>query len=307
MLNPSLQAWLAQGQVCPVGKLDVFVVDVGPRDGKNALVLLHGFPSSSSDWRAMLPVLSRNHRVITLDFPGFGLSAKPPSYSYSLFEQADVASIVVRELGVKAAHLVAHDVGTSIACELVARQNRGLLPWEIQSLLLANGSLYLELAQLTVAQRILMGPLGPAFVRFSSERTFRRQIERVFGQPVPSSEIDDMWLQLSYRGGIDRLPQTIGYINDRKRFQGRWLEALSDSNVPLRMVWGTVDPIAVVAIAERLAREIPRATLIKLEGVGHYPQVEAPSRFANEVLRFLNGGIAEPIGRGHSNKADSVR
>ena len=56
---------------------------------------------------------------------------------------------------------------------------------------------------------------------------------------------------------------------------------------PDEVVWGVDDPIAVVAMAERLHRVRPDATLTLLDGVGHYPMIEAPARFADAIARVL--------------------
>ena len=62
------------------------------------MLVLHGFPTSSYDWQHALDVLRARRRVVMLDYPGYGLSAKPDQ-TYSLFEQADVVEACARELG----------------------------------------------------------------------------------------------------------------------------------------------------------------------------------------------------------------
>src|SRR5262249_17419645 len=137
------------------------------------LVVLHGFPSSSLDFRAALGRLSRGRRVVVHDHLGFGLSSKPERYSYSLIEQAEVAVELWRSLGITRAHVLAHDYGTSVATELVARHARGLLPFEPMSLTLCNGSVYIEMAHLTPSQRLLKNRLvAPIFARLASKPVF---------------------------------------------------------------------------------------------------------------------------------------
>ena len=97
---------------------------------------------------------------MALDFLGFGWSDKPPELAYSLFEQADATVAIAKALGLTRVHLWAHDMGTSVATELLARRERGNLPFEIASLVLMNGSVHIEMAQLTLGQRLLKTPLG---------------------------------------------------------------------------------------------------------------------------------------------------
>src|SRR5687767_5489017 len=86
---------------------DVFVLEVGRDDTETAkppLLVLHGFPTSSVDWSAVVPALSAERRVVLFDFLGYGLSAKPDQ-AYSLFEQADLVEAVAADCGLTAVDL----------------------------------------------------------------------------------------------------------------------------------------------------------------------------------------------------------
>src|SRR4030095_452789 len=135
-LSAELAAWRARGRMIDVAGLRVFSLAEGSGD---TLLVLHGFPTSSHDFDEALPILSDRFRVELHDHPGFRLREKPERYSYSLLEQTDAALGVWKALGVERAHVLAHDYGTSIATELVARRERGLLPFELASLTLCNG------------------------------------------------------------------------------------------------------------------------------------------------------------------------
>jgi pimeloyl-ACP methyl ester carboxylesterase len=95
------------------------------------LLLLHGFPSSSYDWRLLLEQELPPNRL-AFDFLGFGLSDKPRDHDYSLFWQADLTEELVRRHGDgRPVLIVAHDMGTSVANELMARDLEGKLEMEI--------------------------------------------------------------------------------------------------------------------------------------------------------------------------------
>ena len=81
------------------------------------ILFVHGTPSLSFEWRHAIDALRGDFRCVAQDHLGFGLSDKPPEYSYSLIEQADYAIALWRQLGVERAQLVAHDYGTSVATE----------------------------------------------------------------------------------------------------------------------------------------------------------------------------------------------
>src|SRR5689334_12977633 len=97
ILPPALASWQARGRRQRVFGHDVFVIEEGPRDDRAPLLVLHGFPSSSFDFHLVLSILASKRRVIVHDHIGFGLSAKPERYSYSLIEQAEAAVAVWRK------------------------------------------------------------------------------------------------------------------------------------------------------------------------------------------------------------------
>jgi pimeloyl-ACP methyl ester carboxylesterase len=270
--------------------MEVFCIDEGAVD--DTLLLLHGFPTSSHDWSRVWDALAARRRVVSLDLPGFGFSAKPASYSYSLLEQADVVELVLRELGVARAHLLAHDMGTSVATELLARREAGLLHFAIDRVVLMNGSVHAELAHLTPAQNLLRRPwLGPLFARVASATTYRFQLRRILGRndALSDQDLGDQFVLIRHRDGHLRLPAIIGYYAERTRFRDRWIGALERLDLPALILWGRLDPVAVPAIAEALAAETPAARLVWMEDLGHYPQLEDPERVVREVERFLLG------------------
>jgi pimeloyl-ACP methyl ester carboxylesterase len=251
------------------------------------LLLLHGFPTSSHDFADVVPALARERPVIAFDFLGFGLSDKPRGFAYSLFEQTDVACAVAREHGLERAHVVAHDMGTSVLTELLARRERGALPFEIASVTFSNGSVHSEMAHLTPAQKILRTPLGGVFARLGTRRTFELQIRRVFARQPAPAVVDAMFELVDRDQGARNFPEIIRYVDDRKRFARRWIGALERLDLPALVAWGERDPVAVLAIGDRLAREIPRARRVTWPELGHYPQVEDPAAFTAALTPFL--------------------
>jgi len=270
-----------------VRNMNVFVVDEGA-GAAPPLLILHGFPTSSYDFRGVIPRLGR--RVVTLDFPGFGFSDKPTDYSYSLIEQADVVEMIAQKVDLPRAHVWAHDMGTSVATELLARRAGGLLHFEIDRLILMNGSVHAEMAHLTTSQRLLRRPLlGQLFARAANRATYHLQMKRVLARAVADEEIDDQFTLLGLNDGHLRMPRIMGYYDERVRFRRRWIGALEAFDRPAMILWGMLDPVAVPAIAEALARETPEAVLERLDGVGHYPQLEAPEIVIERVTNFLQG------------------
>lgn len=281
--------WRARGALEELGGVDCFVVDIAGRDDAVPLVWLHGFPSSSLDWRSVIDGYPGQRRHLLIDFPGFGFSAKPAAgaHGYSLIEQADRVLVMLARRGLDRIHLVAHDMGTSVACELLARRAMGLLPVAIESLVLTNGSIYIEQAKLTPSQKLLRSPLAGFYARIARWPTFRWQIRRILGRPLPVSELRAMWQLMQHNNGLASLPATIRYIDERYRFYRRWTDPLAGLDLPAKVIWGMRDPVAVPAIGERLAATIPGARLDRFTECGHFPMLEDPSGFARSVASFI--------------------
>lgn len=286
----SITAWKAAGKRIVIHDHSIFVVDT--RKGKETIVILHGYPTSSYDYRAVLPELARRFRVVVHDHLGFGLSDKPVDYSYSLIEQADRAILLWRKLGIKRAHLVAHDYGTSIATELIARRNFGFEPVKLNSLTLCNGSVHIELAKLKVIQKLLRNrTLGPLVAQLSSKRIFRRNMKQLWFAPdkLSEAEVDAMWELLTMNEGKRALPRITQYLRERELYWHRWVGALKKSDLKSHILWGNNDPIVGGDIARLHHAEMPGSTLSILDKLGHYPMIENPERWAQALLAGLKG------------------
>lgn len=256
--------------------------------GRGTQVLfLHGYPSSSYDWRFVLDLLP-DQRVACFDMLGFGLSEKPRDHVYSLMDQADLVEGVVRLLDADEIVLVAHDMGTSVANELMARELDGRLPFRLRSVLLLNGSMVIERASLTPSQKLLRSRLGPLAARLSNERSFRAQFRRIFSpeHPLSREEAADQWALLAYGGGNRILDRLTYYLHERVTHAPRWHGALRDWPGELELAWAMRDPVCTEAVLDAVLRLRPSAPVTRFEDLGHYPQLEAPERIAPIVERL---------------------
>ena len=102
-----------------------------------------------------------------------------------------------------------------------------------------------------------------------------------------------MWAALEHKDGRARLPTISNYLEERRRLWHRWIGALTRLDLPTLVLWGLDDPIAVAAIAEQLAREIPGAQLRTLPGLGHFPMLERPGDWGGPLRGFLGERVAK--------------
>lgn len=252
------------------------------------ILLLHGFPSSSYDFRDVT-VLLRDRAWLTLDFLGFGLSDKPRPHHYSLMEQADIVEQIVGDLVTGPVEFIAHDMGTSVATELLARDLAGDLSFDLRRGVLTNGSVIIERASLRPSQKVLRGPLGPVLSRLTSQRSFVRGFGTLFSatHPLSGDEGRAQWALLARDGGHRILHLLCAYLNERVEFADRWHGAVRDWPKPLAFLWAIDDPVATTEVLAGLRQLRPYAEVVELPGIGHYPQIEVPEQFTTLALELL--------------------
>jgi pimeloyl-ACP methyl ester carboxylesterase len=287
VLTERVESWRDAGGFEEVAGRQLYVQR---RDGAGPLLLLlHGFPSSSYDWRELL-ALRPASAALAFDCLGFGLSDKPREHTYTLAWQADAAEELVRRQGnPPPVFVVAHDMGTSVATELMARDLRGELDMDLRGALLFNGSMLLHLSRPTPAQRLLRSRLGPLFSRLTTERGFRAQFSRVFSaeHPLSAAEAADQWSLIAHNGGQRIGHLLVNYMAERERFTERWHGAFRDWPGPLSLTWGLKDPVARVEVLDGLRELRPGVEVLELPELAHYPQIEAPRRVAAALDRAL--------------------
>jgi pimeloyl-ACP methyl ester carboxylesterase len=258
--------------------------------GLPVLLLIHGFPTSSWDWSRIWPDLTAHFQVVAPDLLGFGFSAKPANHDYSILDQANLCEALLVRLGVTEYHILAHDYGDTVAQELLARAHDGSTVAALSSVCFLNGGLFPETHRARLVQHLLLSPLGGVVAKQFDSARFDRNMQQIFGQSTPPTraELDAMWSMIIENDGLRVFPKLIGYMSERKRYRARWVGATTkarNDNIPLRLIDGADDPVSGRHMAQRYAELVPAADVMLLNGIGHYPQLEAPQ----EVLRGFLG------------------
>ena len=290
-LSPTTKAWSASGRHIEVEGKRIFVVE---RGSGPVLLLMHGYPTSAYDWQGVMGLLAGSHRCVAFDFPGFGLSDKPAAYSYSLFQQADVVEGVARALGIDSAHVVSHDMGTSVHCELLARQQEGRPAFSIARSTFLNGSMLQWRATITIFQKLLASnETLPQAIELCNTGldAYINGLKAIMKKPDVVSEDDAtaMLELLRYQDGHRRLPATGGYMRERYVSGERWLGALAAAKAPLQFVWADGDPIANIEMGREMHQLYPNARYTELPGLGHFLLMEDPAAVAREIQTFAEG------------------
>lgn len=270
------------------------------------MLLLHGFPSSSYDFAgAFWQGLTTHYgRIITLDLLGYGFSDKPRSQSekYSIMTEADITEGLLQYLAVQPVHILAHDIGDTVAQELLARFNdrtvgasTGLShssSLNILSLCFLNGGLFPEQHRASTTQKILNNNvIGPIVSSVSTYGMFARSFSSTFGPSTQPSKafLRDTYTSLHFNGGKLILHQLLKYMAERRANRSRWVDAILHSKCRVGLINGPADPISGQHAAERYRELVPNPWVYMLEDhIGHYPHVEAPQAVLKGYQQFLD-------------------
>ena len=285
-LAVSPKEWQRSGSSFSFDGHSVFFVDKGTGP---AIVALHGYPTSSWDFRNLLPALSANNRVVAPDLLGFGYSAKPADYGYTIAKQADMVTALVGHLKLAKVKLLSADIGNSVVQELLARAQSGALPFTIESVVLVNGSLFADQFKPRFIQQLLLSPLGGIINRSASEGALTQNLNDLVGpeKKISGTELAVYWYLLNYPADSRLSHKIMPTGAERDVNDKRWGDALCQSTVPLRLVVGAADPSAGAHMAEVLTLRCGKGrafTTTVVEKAGHFPHIEYPDATAKAIV-----------------------
>ena len=257
-----------------------------------ALVLLHGYPTSSFDFREMIKFLEDDFFIATLDFLGFGFSEKPQTgYSYLLEDDARLVDYFVREVvRLDEFALFTHDRGVSVGLAFLGHYLDEGRPYEVTYHFLSNSGMFLPLANLTDGQTVLLdavrGPEAIARLKAQPRRTAGSD------QQVAYADIH------AFNDGIGARLHVGRYLLERVANEYRWLDNLPRSPIPVAYIWGLLDPVNPIRIANHVwatylnEREVESSYWVMPTG-GHYPQRDHPEEMATVVRIALGGDVPD--------------
>lgn len=287
LLTPlSPDEWRQNGRTFPHHGHEIFYRDSG--GSKPALLLIHGFPTASWDFYRIWDALTEHYRVLAPDLIGFGFSAKPRDYPYSLLDQAELCGNLCARQQLTEVHVLAHDYGVSVAQELLALHEQGRGAIRLKSIAFMNGGLFPEAHHALLVQKLLRSPLGGLAASMMSKRKLSQSMQKIFGaETQPNAvELDAFWQLLSHNRGQKVVPKLIHYIDERVAQRARWIPAMQFTRVPMRFINGPVDPVSGEHMARRYHELIPNPDIVLLPGVGHYPHVETPDLVLQAIHDF---------------------
>lgn len=256
------------------------------------VVLLHGCPFSSWEWKEVIPILAPHYRVIAPDLLGLGDTAVRLDDDYRLPNEMRMVTELLDRLGVKDARFVGHDHGGA-TCELLMKYH----PERIHSLVLTNIEAYDQWPSKpeTPYLRMILNPVtGPFFrLAFGFEPVQREAYDNAFyHDSALTDEILSAFVepQLATSGRWCRLRRFFGWQIDPKHNQETMLalDGMKRFDRPVLILWGEHDTNFGPAIAERLGKDIPGVVRVQwMTNSAHLPMLEEPQAYGEALIRFF--------------------
>jgi pimeloyl-ACP methyl ester carboxylesterase len=252
------------------------------------VLLIHGLGGAKSSFFDTAATLSRNYRVHALDLPGFGSSSKPATAPYTARWFADTVCDTMDALGISRAHVAGNSMGGRVAIELGLRR-----PERVASLVLLCPAVAFVKRTYHPIVRALRPELGLLPHHFSRDKV-TEHFWSLFADPdaidpsvadIVVDEFQRIYASAGARIAFLSAARNI-YLDapyGRNGFYGR----LSQLEAPALFVWGSHDRVIPPAFAQHVARWLPSAEQIVLDGCGHVPQVERAAQTSGLLQRFF--------------------
>jgi pimeloyl-ACP methyl ester carboxylesterase len=279
--------------------LSIFYREAGPADAP-AILLLHGFPSSSRMWQPLLDRLAGPFRLIAPDYPGFGHSDAPShtEFQYTFDQLAGVVGSFTQAVGLTSYTLVVQDYGGPVGFRLAVAH-----PERLDALVVQNA----------VAHEDGLGPLWKTRREFWADRgaheaalrenffSFAATRQRHLGtSPDVESYDPDLWTDefafLSRPGQQDIQTDLFYDYRTNVASYPAWQRWLREHRPPLLVIWGRYDSSFQVAEAKAYRRDVPDAEVHVLDA-GHFALDEQPGQIADLTRGFLQRRPARRLGR----------
>ena len=259
---------------------------------KPAIILLHGFNGSLFNFERMVPFLSSEFRLISIDLPGFGLTGPVPSNDYSTKNSIKIITDLTEILGVDKFSLAGNSMGGGVAWRYALTH-----PEKIESLiLLASSGIYTEEqreqikkneSETPLVWKIMRSNFASFFLSYYTPKFFAIQGLRssVFDANLATRELSDQFHDLVLlEGSREAILSRFSSFS----YQNESPEILNEITVPTLIIHGEEDNIIPVNSSKNLASNIPNTKLIIYPEIGHLPMYEAPKRVARDIETFVS-------------------
>ena len=266
----------------------IFYREAGPKDAPT-LVLLHGFPSSSREFDALIPLLATRYHLVAPDFPGFGQSDAPPpsSYVYTFDNLAKTINGLLERLEINKYAFYLHDYGGPVGFRIITAH-----PERLQALIIQNANVYKEGlgAKWADIARYWADPKAHPEVFDAFVSLAATEQRHTLGTSHPERYNPDTWTDeyahLSRPGQREIQADLLYDYRTNVAAYPAWQAWLREHKPPTLVVWGRNDPSFIAAGGKAFSRDLPDAEIHLLDA-GHFALDEKNDEIAGLILAFL--------------------
>lgn len=270
-----------RGEFIDVGGARLYTFAAGSRGGGEPVVLLHGFPTSSHLWARVAPLLPPDRRVLLVDLLGYGRSDRPDGQSLSVRAHAERVIAVLDALGINYACVVGHELGGAVALAMAVRWPQRVARLGLVSAVAYDDWPAREL-RLLRAMLPLTRHLPPTFLL----SLLRKDVVRGYVDHEAGERSVTRYLRpFRTAEGRDALVEHVLAL-DATEMQALTAR-LKDLVMPTAVIAGAHDAFVPPTTADRLAAEIPDATLDIVADGRHFLPEEQPRAVAEMITRLL--------------------
>jgi pimeloyl-ACP methyl ester carboxylesterase len=153
-----------------------------------------------------------------------------------------------------------------------------------------NGGLFPEQHRQRPVQKLGTSPIGFIMAALLNRKRFAKSFSEVFGPGTQPSEeeLDGFWQLIKHKNGNRIAHKLLHYISDRREHRERWVGALQNASVPIRLVDGGMDPVSGKHMYEYFCKIVPNGEAVLLPDLGHYPHTEGPDQVLREITPFFS-------------------
>ncbi|MEU5757157.1 alpha/beta hydrolase [Streptomyces sp. NPDC047829] len=252
------------------------------------LLLLHGFPSGSHQFRRLIDVLGCRYRLIAPDYPGFGHTQVPDGFTYSFDRLADITEGFVRQLGLDRFVMYVFDFGAPVGFRLAERR-----PEWIAGLVVQNGNAYEDGLSEAARGVLLADPREPGTEAALDDLLTLPGTRYQYEAGVTDPELlpPDGWtLDQHFLDQPGRKEAQLALFFDYRTnidSYGRWQAWLRRHMPPALITWGAHDPFFIAPGAHAYLRDLPDAELHLLD-TGHFALETHLPAIAPLIADFLD-------------------
>lgn len=255
-----------------IGQVDTFYREAGPADAP-VILLPHGYPCSSYEFRNLMPALADKWRLIAPDYPGFGYSSTPDDFDYTFDGFAAWLDQFVRQLGIERFALYLHDFGSPVGARLAILQ-----PDRVVAQIIQNGDIPYEdalgpkYADIEKSWSLPDSEMRSAMRAAVTEANFREEFLNDVRAELAGLIPPDLW-QLHWSLMTERRKDAAAELLCDLKANRLWFPEhrryLREHQPPTLIVWGPQDHYMPEASARAYLRDLTEAELHLLDG-GHW-------------------------------------